>query len=105
LEVVHALLRLHRLRDARPSIVVLPADTTTELKAESEIVLTAADVFVGARSSGAEQRSGRRNDLAAGQAEAPWTPDRPAAPPVILLHVHDTYDFDLFCLPCSPCCF
>jgi hypothetical protein len=42
--------------DARPSIVVLPADTATELKAESEIVANAADVLISARSSGAEQR-------------------------------------------------
>jgi hypothetical protein len=56
LEADHASLWLHRLRDARPSIAVLPADTTTELEAESEIVANAADVFIGARSTGAGQR-------------------------------------------------
>jgi hypothetical protein len=42
--------------DAWPSIVVLPADIATELKAKSEIVANGADVFISARSSGAEQR-------------------------------------------------
>lgn len=52
----HSSLRLYRLRGARPGIVVMPADTTTELSAGSDIVAIAPDVFISARSISAEQR-------------------------------------------------
>lgn len=53
-------LGLHGLRDARLSIVVLPASTTTELKSESEMGANADDVFTGTRSSDPSNGDGKR---------------------------------------------